>query len=160
MPVSGFFSSIADKAQNAISQTPLAGHIPGTSPTGDSSPSHTASQGGHRSLAFESLQHQIRNFGQQYTSTTPIQRIITLEKGVALDFDALARDGKTQSKELYTWGQDQDPDLTDGEEFCSMSPIYPERCPLPAYRSDGSTCISEFRAWFLVRVLGRQIGQC
>lgn len=127
MSVSGFFSSIADKAQNAINQTPLAGHIPGTSPTGDSSADHTASQGGHRSLALESLQHQIRNLGQQYTSTTPIQRIITLEKGVALDLDALARDGKTQSKELYTWGQDQDPDLTDGEECSSISQIHSKR---------------------------------
>jgi hypothetical protein len=113
MSVSGFFSSIADKAQSAINQTPLAGHIPGT--TGDPSANQAASQGGRRSFALESLQHQIRNLGQQYTATTPLQRIITLEKGVALDFDGLARDGKTQSKELYTWGQDEDPDVTDGE---------------------------------------------
>ena len=115
MSVSGFLSSIADKAQNAINQTPLAGHIHGTTPAGDPSANQAASQGGRRSFALESLQHQIRNLGQQYTSTTPLRRIITLEKGVALDFDALARDGKTQSKELYTWGQDEDPDVTDGE---------------------------------------------
>lgn len=115
MSVSGFFSSIADKAQSAINQTPLAGHIPGTTAAGDSPANQVPSQSGHRSFALESLQHQIRNLGQQYTPTTPIQRIITLEKGVALDFDALARDGKAQSKELYTWGQDQDPDVMDGE---------------------------------------------
>lgn len=115
MSVSGFFSSIADKAQSAINQTPLAGHIPGTTSATDPSANQAASQGGHRSFALEALQHQIRSLGQQYTSTSPLQRIITLEKGVALDFDALARDGKAQSKELYTWGQDEDPDLKDGE---------------------------------------------
>lgn len=127
MPVSGFFSSIADKAQNAINQTPLAGHIPGTAPATDPSANHAASQGGHRSFAFESLQHQIRNLGQQYTSTNPIQRIITLEKGVALDFDALARDGKAQSKELYTWGQDEDDDITDGENALPYRKLVPQR---------------------------------
>lgn len=110
MSVSGFLSSIADKAQNAINQTPLAGHVH----TGDSSANHAPSQSGYRS-ALGSIQHQIRNLGQQYTATTPLQRIITLEKGVALDVDSLARDSKTQSKELYTWGQAEDPDLTDGE---------------------------------------------
>lgn len=123
MSVSGFLSSIADKAQNAINQTPLAGHIGTTDPSSN----HAASQGGHRSFALESLQHQIRNLGQQYTSTTPIQRIITLEKGVALDFDALARDGKTQSKELYTWGQDEDADLTDGENPLPYRKFVPQR---------------------------------
>jgi len=54
-----------------------------------------------------------RSIGQQYTNTTPIQRIITTEKGVALDLDSLARDAKTQSKELYTWGQEEDVDLKD-----------------------------------------------
>ncbi|KAF8560412.1 hypothetical protein OG21DRAFT_1502699 [Imleria badia] len=109
MSVSDFFSSFADKAQNAINQTPLAGHIH----TGDSSGNHAPSQGGYRSSALGSIQHQIRSIGQQYTATTPLQRIITLEKSVALDFDALSKDGKTQSKELYTWGQAEDADLTD-----------------------------------------------
>ncbi|KAF9229348.1 hypothetical protein BS17DRAFT_17896 [Gyrodon lividus] len=114
MPVPSFLSSFADKAQSAINQSPLAGHLPGTSSANDQpSANQAAAQGGHRSLALESLQYQIRNIGQQYTSTTPIQRIITLEKGVALDCDALARDAKAQSKELYTWGQDEDADLKD-----------------------------------------------
>ncbi|KAF8843974.1 hypothetical protein BDN67DRAFT_1008425 [Paxillus ammoniavirescens] len=108
MPVPSFLSTFADKAQNAINQSPLAGHIPGTSSASDQpSGNQAAAQGGHRSFALESLQHQIRNIGQQYTSTTPIQRIITLEKGVALDCDSLARDAKAQSKELYTWGQEE-----------------------------------------------------
>ncbi|KAJ7631017.1 Eisosome component PIL1-domain-containing protein, partial [Roridomyces roridus] len=51
--------------------------------------------------------------GQQYTSTTPVQKIITVEKSVALDLDALARDAKAQSKEIYTWGQTEDADIKD-----------------------------------------------
>lgn len=113
MSVSSFLSSFADKAQNAINQTPLAGHIPGTSATDQPSANQSAAQGGHRSVTLEALQHQIRSIGQQYTTTTPVQRIITSEKGVAIDCDALARDAKAQSKELYTWGQTQPEDLKD-----------------------------------------------
>ncbi|KIJ68378.1 hypothetical protein HYDPIDRAFT_106570 [Hydnomerulius pinastri MD-312] len=114
MPVPSFLSSFADKAQNAINQTPLAGHLPGASAGGEQpSANQAAAQGGHRNRALESLQYQLRSIGQQYTTTTPIQRIITLEKGVALDCDSLARDAKAQSKELYTWGQDEDADIKD-----------------------------------------------
>lgn len=115
MSVSSFLSSFADKAQSAINQTPLAGHVPGigTSATEQPSANQSAAQGGHRSVTLEALQHQIRSIGQQYTTTTPVQRIITSEKGVAIDCDALARDAKVQSKELYTWGQTQPEDLKD-----------------------------------------------
>ncbi|KAG1870030.1 Eisosome component PIL1-domain-containing protein [Suillus subluteus] len=114
MSVSSFLSSFADKAQSAINQTPLAGHVPGiTNATDQPSANQSAAQGGHRSVALEALQHQIRSIGQQYTTTTPVQRIITSEKGVAIDCDALARDAKVQSKELYTWGQTQQEDLKD-----------------------------------------------
>jgi len=116
MSVSGFLSSFADKAQSAINQTPLAGHIPGTTSTSDQpSANQTAAQGGHRSVTLEALQHQFRSIGQQYTNTTPVQKIITAEKGVAIDCDAFARDAKAQSKELYTWGQTQPVDLKDGK---------------------------------------------
>ncbi|KAH7931061.1 hypothetical protein BV22DRAFT_1124457 [Leucogyrophana mollusca] len=116
MPVPGFLSSFADKAQNAINQTPLAGHIPGrtSSPGADQqSANQAAAQGGHKSLTLESLQYQIRSLGQQYTTTSPVQRIITIEKGVAIDCDSLARDAKAQSKELYTWGQEEAEDIRD-----------------------------------------------
>lgn len=124
MSVSSFFSQIADKAQSAINQTPLAAHRPGASTGVAQQPSanQAAAQGGNRSHALESLQYQLRNIGQQYTNTTPLQRIITTEKGVALDVDSLARDAKAQSKELYTWGQAEDPDLKDGErDRCDCS---------------------------------------
>ncbi|KAG2154910.1 Eisosome component PIL1-domain-containing protein [Suillus clintonianus] len=113
MSVSSFLSSFADKAQSAINQSPLAGHIPGTSATGQPTANQAAAQGGNRSVALEAFQHQIRSLGQQYTSTTPVQRIITSEKGVAIDCDSFARDAKVQSKELYTWGQSQPEDLKD-----------------------------------------------
>ena len=48
------------------------------------------------------------------SATTPIQRIITLEKGLSIDFENLSRDAKSQSKELYTWGQSEAEDLKDG----------------------------------------------
>jgi len=115
MPVSDFLSSFADRAQNAINQTPLAGHIPGIPCPDQPSANHAAAQGDNRSVTLEALQHQIRSIGQQYTNTTPVQRIITSEKGVAIDYDALARDSKAQSKELYTWGQAQPEDLKDGK---------------------------------------------
>ncbi|KAF7347776.1 Sphingolipid long chain base-responsive protein pil1 [Mycena venus] len=88
MPVPGFLASIADKASSVL-------------------PSHD-------SHALDSFQHQLRSFGQQYSSsTTPVQRIITVEKGVAIDFDSLSRNAKAQSKELYTWGQGEEADLKD-----------------------------------------------
>ena len=37
-----------------------------------------------------------------------------MEKSVAIDFDAISRDAKAQSKELYTWGQSESVDLKDG----------------------------------------------
>jgi len=118
MPVPNFLASFADKAQSAINATPLAAHLPHnrpSSPDAANQPSanQAASQGGQRSHALENLSYQIRALGQQYSSTTPVQKIITTEKGVALDFDGVARDSKAQSKELYTWGQTETEDLKD-----------------------------------------------
>ncbi|KAL4242112.1 Eisosome component PIL1/LSP1 [Abortiporus biennis] len=92
-----FFSSIADKAQNALNQTPLAG-----------------SSGFHGSRTLENLSHQLRTFQQQYSSsTTPVQKIITSGKGIAIDFDSLSHDAQAHSKELYLWGQAEKDDLKD-----------------------------------------------
>ncbi|KAF9453756.1 hypothetical protein P691DRAFT_657438 [Macrolepiota fuliginosa MF-IS2] len=119
MPVPGFLASFADKAQSAINASPLAAHLPShnrpNSPDTPSQPSanQAAGQGGHRSHALESLSHQIRSLGQQYSATTPVQKIITAEKGVALDLDSVSRNSKAQSKELYTWGQNETEDLKD-----------------------------------------------
>jgi len=119
MPVSDFLSSIADKAQSAINSSPLSAHIPGAQRSNSPDPATqppantAAAQGASKSHTFESIQHQFRSLQQQYTTTTPIQRIITIEKGVAIDFDSVSRDSKAQSKELYTWGQSEPEDLKD-----------------------------------------------
>jgi len=42
-----------------------------------------------------------------------VQKIITTSKGVSIDYDSVGRDAKAQSKELYTWGQDEDEDIKD-----------------------------------------------
>ena len=74
MPVSGFLSSFADKAQSAINSSPLAGHIPGyqqsASPDPATHPSaiqKDAAAPSQKSHAFESIQHQFRSIQQQYT---------------------------------------------------------------------------------------------
>ncbi|KAG6879710.1 hypothetical protein C0992_012558 [Termitomyces sp. T32_za158] len=95
-----FLSSLADKAQSAISATPLA-HRPVTP------------EQEHKSHTLGALSNQLRVFGQQYASTSPVQKIITIEKSVAIDFESIARDAKSQSKELYTWGQAEPQDLMD-----------------------------------------------
>jgi hypothetical protein len=56
------------------------------------------------------LHHLINNL----SSTSPVQKIITTEKGVALDFKTLSRDVQAQSKELYLWGQEESADVKDG----------------------------------------------
>ena len=70
MPVTSFLSSIADKAQSAINNSPLAGHIPGHQVSGSSDPATQPSANdaaGQKSHAFESIQHQLRSIQQQYT---------------------------------------------------------------------------------------------
>jgi hypothetical protein len=59
---------------------------------------------------LSSSHHLIDNL----SSTSPVQKIITAEKGLALGFETLSRDTKAQSKELYTWGQNEPADVKDG----------------------------------------------
>ncbi|KAH9847364.1 Eisosome component PIL1-domain-containing protein [Lenzites betulinus] len=103
----GLFSSLADKAQSAINASPLGR----SSQSADGS---AQSPGILKSHAFESIHHQLRTFQQQYSSSvTPAQKIVTSQKGVALDLDNLGRDVHAQSKELYTWGQTENDDIKD-----------------------------------------------
>ncbi|KAH9898049.1 Eisosome component PIL1-domain-containing protein, partial [Cubamyces lactineus] len=107
----GLFSSLADKAQSALNSTPLGR----SSQSNDGGSGQSSGSGGIlKSHAFESIQHQLRTFQQQYSSSvTPVQKIITAQKGVALDFDSVGRDAHAHSKELYTWGQIEDEDIKD-----------------------------------------------
>jgi hypothetical protein len=69
MPVPGFLTSFADKAQNALNQSPISQHIP-SSLTG-SSPSHgasgTSSSPTDKNHTLEQIQHQFRQLQQNYS---------------------------------------------------------------------------------------------
>ncbi|KAI1793904.1 Eisosome component PIL1-domain-containing protein [Ganoderma leucocontextum] len=107
----GLFSSLADKAQSALNQTPLGRT---NNPQGSQGGQSSAAGGILKSHAFESIHHQFRSLQQQYSSSvTPVQKIITTQKGLALDFDSVSRDAHAHSKELYTWGQTETEDLKD-----------------------------------------------
>jgi hypothetical protein len=122
MPVPSFLSNIADKAQATLNASPLAGHLPASlharagspDPAAQPSANQAAAQGGAKNHTLENIQHQFRSLQQQYVSnTSPIQKIVTSEKGVVIDFDSVSRNSKAQSKELYTWGQSESEDLKD-----------------------------------------------
>src|SRR5579863_2376254 len=69
MSVTGFLSSMADKAQNALGSSPIAQHIP-PSLTGAPRPSPGASSAptdSHKSHALEQIQHQFRQLQQNYS---------------------------------------------------------------------------------------------
>ncbi|KAI4528812.1 hypothetical protein K525DRAFT_215436 [Schizophyllum commune Loenen D] len=169
MPVPGFLSSIADKAQSAIS---AAGAHAGRPTSPEAAQTETAATGhstGHRNFALESIHNQLRTFGQQYASTSPVQKIITVEKGIALDFESLSRDAKAQSKVLYTWGQNEDEDLKDvtdrlaylnfiqGSLSTTLSAkLVAARAPLKALR-DAETALAPKRQ--LRTTLENQIGR-
>ncbi|KAJ3480863.1 hypothetical protein NLI96_g8055 [Meripilus lineatus] len=111
-----FLSHLADKAQSALSGTPLAQHLPAGRPSSDAgSQGESQSQGGGytKSHAFENITHQFRTIQQQYSSVSPVQKIITSQKGVSIDHDSLARDLHAHSKELYMWGQNEGDDIRD-----------------------------------------------
>ena len=55
------------------------------------------------------------------STTSPLQKVVTAEKGVALDFASLSRDSQSQSKELYLWGQQEQADVKDG--WCSNDDV-------------------------------------
>ncbi|KAH8835889.1 Eisosome component PIL1-domain-containing protein [Flagelloscypha sp. PMI_526] len=122
MPLPSFVNSIASKAQAAVqSHLQQPGAPRPSSPDNASQPSanEAAAQGqsatpGQRSHAFGALGHQFRSLREQYGSGTgPVQKIITTEKGLALDFEAASGDLKGQSKEMYTWGQLETEDVKD-----------------------------------------------
>ncbi|KAF8350009.1 Eisosome component PIL1-domain-containing protein [Amanita rubescens] len=103
MPVPGFLQSFADKAQSAINASPL----------GSLTQQNTGGSASNRSHTIESFSNQLRVISQQYSVTSPIQKVITAEKSVTLDFHSVARDAQYQSKELFTWGKDESDDLKD-----------------------------------------------
>ncbi|KAI9460869.1 Eisosome component PIL1-domain-containing protein [Lactarius psammicola] len=118
MPVPGFLSSFADKAQSAIKDSSLSQHLPSSltgapRPPTNSPPTATDSGSTQKSHTFGQIQHQLRQLQQTYSTTGPVQKIITAEKGVSLDFESLSHNAQAQSKELYVWGQNEQPDVKD-----------------------------------------------
>ena len=53
------------------------------------------------------------------SSTTPVQKIITATKGMAIDYDNVSRDAQSHSKEMYFWGQNDSDDIKDGT-YCDL----------------------------------------
>ena len=67
MPVPGFLTSFADKAQNALNQSSISQHIP-PSLAGSSAPSHgTSSSPTDKNHTLEQIQHQFRQLQQNYS---------------------------------------------------------------------------------------------
>ncbi|EKM61188.1 uncharacterized protein PHACADRAFT_168609 [Phanerochaete carnosa HHB-10118-sp] len=111
--MSSFFSSLKDKAQSAVNSAGL-----GRSDTTESSQADQTSSGGisgfMKSHGLEGIHHQLRTMQQQYSSsTTPVQKIVTTAKGIAIDYDCVSRDTHGYSKEMYLWGQIESEDLKD-----------------------------------------------
>ncbi|PVG00768.1 hypothetical protein CPB86DRAFT_754314 [Serendipita vermifera] len=137
MPGKSLISSLTEKAQ-ALAGTALGGKHPAghddasTAASSDHhAPSTVQNQPGYappaqeqagtlsgRHYGLESIQHHLRSLQVQYSSgvsqeNRQLQLLITATKGVALDYDAVGRDAKAQSKELFLWGQTQGPDIKD-----------------------------------------------
>jgi hypothetical protein len=111
MPVPGFLTSFADKAQSAINSSPLGPHLPTAHP--NQSSSDASQSASYKSHTLESISNQLRVISYQYSSASPVQKIITAEKSVVLDFDSVSRNSKYQSRELHAWGQTEPEDIKD-----------------------------------------------
>ncbi|CED82587.1 hypothetical protein [Phaffia rhodozyma] len=98
--ISTKIGSLFNKAKDSASQA--AGSIPSSS----------------QYPAIDSIQHQLRSFQQHYIplptksadpssaeNTKALQWAITSQKGVALDFLSVKRDGTLASKEILEWGK-------------------------------------------------------
>lgn len=126
MPLPSFVNNLATKAQSAI-QSQMQPRPGSPNESGQPTANQAAGQqqpAQQRSHAFEALQYQFKSLKEQYQATTPVQKVITAEKGFAIDFDSAARDAKAQSKELYTWGQTEPEDLKDGVSISDLFLCY------------------------------------
>ncbi|KAF8609098.1 hypothetical protein BDV93DRAFT_464091, partial [Ceratobasidium sp. AG-I] len=113
------FQKLQAKAQAALS-----GHGHRTSEGDDQPTEHTQSQtdptqqSGGRHHAIDNITHTLKQLHTQYSpqvrpDARQLQMVITSQKGVALDYEAVSRDSKSHSKELYLWGQEQVEDVKD-----------------------------------------------
>jgi hypothetical protein len=97
--MSGLLESLTQKAQALAQASPLAGKIPGT--TAPEPGADKARGGGNKTL--ESLHHQLRALGQQYSSCAPIPpdaRRAELTRSPQID-DAAAEDDHQRQGRLH-----------------------------------------------------------
>jgi len=107
--LSGRLSSDNDDHASGHTQSTAQSHHDPTQPTQQSTGRHHA---------LDNITHTLKTLHTQYSpqvrpDARQLQLVITSQKGVALDFDAISRDSKSHSKELYLWGQDQTEDVKD-----------------------------------------------
>ncbi|KAG8690993.1 hypothetical protein FRC11_007567 [Ceratobasidium sp. 423] len=81
-------------------------------------PTQPTQQAGGRHHAIDNITHTLKQLHTQYSpqvrpDARQLQLLITSQKGLALDFEAVSRESKGHSKELYLWGQDQVDDVKD-----------------------------------------------
>ncbi|CUA73881.1 hypothetical protein RSOLAG22IIIB_01402 [Rhizoctonia solani] len=81
-------------------------------------PTQPTQQPGGRHHAIGNITHTLKQLHTQYSpqvrpDARQLQLLITSQKGLALDFEAVSRESKSHSKELYLWGQDQVDDVKD-----------------------------------------------
>lgn len=149
--MSKYLSSFIDQAQNAVQSSPLANkiplghHRPASPGVQNANNTNSSSSTTYKSSTFAALNHQFRTLKEQYSDSTPYQRLITTSKGVIMDYDNVARDAKANSKELYTWGQTETDDLKDGG-CISLRQLAKNLLTISPLDSHRSTCILPIRS--------------
>ncbi|KZT61051.1 hypothetical protein CALCODRAFT_480216 [Calocera cornea HHB12733] len=104
-------TNLTTKLQSTLSQLTDAHHgsaPPGSPPPGPSSRTH----------ALDQLTNSLRSLQVQYSphvpaALRPLQLVITSAKSLAIAFDTVAQSATTHARDIYLWGQDQEPDVKD-----------------------------------------------
>ncbi|KAJ1311068.1 hypothetical protein OPQ81_009572 [Rhizoctonia solani] len=110
------FQKLQAKAQAALANATHRHDNDNTDNQVDSSQPTQHSGGRHH--AIDNITHTLKQLHTQYSpqvrpDARQLQLLITSQKGLALDFEAVSRESKGHSKELYLWGQDQVEDVKD-----------------------------------------------
>ncbi|KAB5594217.1 Sphingolipid long chain base-responsive protein LSP1 [Ceratobasidium theobromae] len=114
------FQKLQAKAQAALASATHhrtdSGNEGRTDNDGDYTQPTQQSSGRHH--AIDNITHTLKQLHTQYSpqvrpDARQLQLVITSQKGLALDFDAVSRESKGHSKELYLWGQEQVEDVKD-----------------------------------------------
>ncbi|CEL58084.1 Sphingolipid long chain base-responsive protein LSP1 OS=Saccharomyces cerevisiae (strain ATCC 204508 / S288c) GN=LSP1 PE=1 SV=1 [Rhizoctonia solani AG-1 IB] len=112
------FHKLQAKAQAALASATHRNDHNNDQAEGQTDPTQPTQQSGGRHHAIDNITHTLKQLHTQYSpqvrpDARQLQLLITSQKGLALDFDAVSRESKSHSKELYLWGQDQVDDIKD-----------------------------------------------